>query len=583
MMNTNTFDIPDSMLRIGEWLTTRFSQPYMTSLDSFTAGKTEIIQVNVTDSERIVIDPVVLHYRMPNLRRIEISNASAVSCVNMKIMGTDDESIRLQVCLHLTGPYRIAAGKGNSSSGQSDAFRCIRLNLTDVRPDPEGSKIDDVLAYSALCSGTPREKYQDPALFDSLVKAAASRRKEVMLLAIREHNEWLTDLMAGLRGTRAETWEAWADAAASEGNVLIRAKILDAMHKTVDTDSLQERKDARDMKNILNPFTLDNMKKIMMLSRVGREGFRISGAKPEMTDLVIPEEIEGKPVVEISDRAFQSNHSNPRHFTYVCLGPVRRIGNDAFSGTEIESLEFGTSLYRIGQNAFSSVTFDQKEIRIPDTVRLIDEFAFSNTNAVLEGLPSGLLRIGNSAFLAWNWDRVSNIHGDIDLPHLTYLGNGAFQKVMGMNRVRIGNAYLEEGCFRDCSVREARVESGVISESCFADCGLLLKLEFPNARIIGRNAMRNCTVLKQVTLGPDLEYIEGGAFYNVPEHCVFMVPEGCEDSYQAMLETSGLDHPLIRTYLPGETVPSELSAPVPVCTEDTEKESRQMDFWSCAV
>ena len=583
MNDTKTYTINEKMLHRFQWLTSVYAGRDCVRPDSFMTRTVENLDVTVNTDDPIYIDTDVLRKQLPNLRRVDIYNSPSAFSVNIRChLASDKSAPGIQVCLHMTRPFTILIQAHGSffANERAEYMRGqIRFNLdfSDISPEAGNGTVDAILAYNALSNGIPRDQYRSPELHDSLLKMLASSRKDVMLAAIEDRNEAIVDQIAGLKGTRAETWDAWADAADTEDNVIIRAKILDAMHKAVDAEAYEERKEARDLRNILNPFSLDNMRKIFTVSRVGKQEFRISGCKSEIRNLMIPDQIEGIPVTEIGSKVFKSQYPTIYEFDEVRLGSIRRIGEEGFSRAKIASMEFSPCLYAIGNYAFCGTEFGGKEYHLPESVLYIGGNAFSFSSITLDGLPSGLLRIGGNAF------SQITVHGDLDCPNLTYIGCEAFREVKGLNRVRIGNCCMDAGCFTGSSVREARLESCGIPAECFHQCMKLKKVECKNARIIGERAMKDCKALQQVILGKNLEHIERKAFDGIPKDCTFLVPEGCEEKYMDMLTASGLAHPKIETLRMPEPVPEVCSPSLPRSRKKkTVEDSAQMDIWSFA-
>lgn len=149
------------------------------------------------------------------------------------------------------------------------------------------------------------------------------------------------------------------------------------------------------------------------------EWVNIIGCDEDAVEIVIPSEIEGLPVQQISDYAFQ-DHTN---LNYISIGEgVSYIGYYAFSGcTDLMYVELPDSVTFIGQEAFANnVNLEQitlpeglkeigsgafadcsslKSITIPDSVTTLDSYAFSNCRALTDvKLSNKLTEINNSTF-----------------------------------------------------------------------------------------------------------------------------------------------------------------------------------------
>lgn len=146
---------------------------------------------------------------------------------------------------------------------------------------------------------------------------------------------------------------------------------------------------------------------------------KITGYTGSETDIIIPSEIDGKPVtiignsafkekgltsveipdtvVTIEDEAFMNNL-----LTSVKLGEnLETIGNWAFYSlnnnyNRLESIEFPSKLKTIGNSAFSGNNINS--ITFSENLETIGNFAFNNNNLQSIEFPSKLKTIGNSAF-----------------------------------------------------------------------------------------------------------------------------------------------------------------------------------------
>ena len=106
-------------------------------------------------------------------------------------------------------------------------------------------------------------------------------------------------------------------------------------------------------------------------------GCIISGASgiPSLmiTDLTIPDEVDGKPVTGIADSAF---YGLTNLKTVTLPDTITTIGNNAFADcTSLESINIPSSVTSIGEKAFSGC-WALPSITIPDSVTSIGESAF---------------------------------------------------------------------------------------------------------------------------------------------------------------------------------------------------------------
>ena len=109
-------------------------------------------------------------------------------------------------------------------------------------------------------------------------------------------------------------------------------------------------------------------------------GYKVYEVDEEITELNIPDEVNGYPVVEVADSLCQANRLYER-LTSVKLGRnVRRIGDWAFEDCDfLTELELNDSLERIGAFAFQCKNV-ATPITIPYTVKKIGMNAFLHGN-----------------------------------------------------------------------------------------------------------------------------------------------------------------------------------------------------------
>ncbi len=125
-------------------------------------------------------------------------------------------------------------------------------------------------------------------------------------------------------------------------------------------------------------------------------GVRIKGCDPSVTDLVIPDTIEGVPVTVIDWYAF-SNHKNLR--SVVLPETVTHISRYAFAHCiSLEEINMPASLYAIEQYAFHDCPL-LGDITLPGNLAIIEQRAFSECDSLTAiTLPASCKTIGDYAF-----------------------------------------------------------------------------------------------------------------------------------------------------------------------------------------
>ena len=128
---------------------------------------------------------------------------------------------------------------------------------------------------------------------------------------------------------------------------------------------------------------------------VAEEGVTLTGFTAGSDGaLVIPAEIEGKPVVKIAENAFYL-----RSFTSVYIpDSVTEIGEGAFQYTAITVLDLPDSVRRIGEYAFASC-YQLAEVSLGAQLAEVGDFAFNKDTLLREiVIPAAVTNITEAAF-----------------------------------------------------------------------------------------------------------------------------------------------------------------------------------------
>ena len=172
----------------------------------------------------------------------------------------------------------------------------------------------------------------------------------------------------------------------------------------------------------------------------------------DVTNLVIPAQINGKVVTGIGDNVFTGRKIET--VTFEEGSQVNSIGNYTFKNTPLTSITFPDTLKSIGNNAFENTWLTN--VTIPSNITTMGSYAFANSPKL---------------------ETVS-----IEDGNLKSINSYTFYSCTALTSVKIG-----EGV-------------NYIGESAFAECSSLSKVEIPNSLTsIGTNTFKNCTNL--VTLG----------------------------------------------------------------------------------
>lgn len=263
----------------------------------------------------------------------------------------------------------------------------------------------------------------------------------------------------------------------------------------------------------------------------------ITGYVGEDTEIVIPSEIEGLPVYNIGDNAFDgcSKLNN-----VVVPSSVKKIGQRAFCDCyALTSVTLNEGLETLGSEAFMECT-RLESIEIPDSVTNLGgnifEYCLSLKNVKF---PEGITRLPGGIFTS-----CKSIT-EINLPDtITAIGMRAYEKSGLVNAYLPENIRsIEQGAFYDCKNLKSVVIDGYIGsipDKAFEDCEALESVKvnhnissigkeafsfcksltdvdihlYNTITSIGEGCFRTCTSLKNFNLSSRLTKIEGGTFSN---------------------------------------------------------------------
>lgn len=249
---------------------------------------------------------------------------------------------------------------------------------------------------------------------------------------------------------------------------------------------------------------------------VSDSGATVTGSGGNLTDVVIPDTLGGKPVVAIGKDAFSGQSAMTRVVvpdTVVSLGQnafrycqalteinlpagVTALPNDAFFGCYALAEIDLTGINSLGSNALRGCR-SLTEVTIPEGITTLPSSLLEDATGLTQvHLPSTLTAINNYAF--YNCKALT----EITIPAgITAIPNGAFQKCSALESVQL----------------PAGVES--IAQNAFRECTKLTQINFPaGLTSIGNEAFRDTCVgqaANAVYVLPDsVETFGSSAFYN---------------------------------------------------------------------
>lgn len=236
----------------------------------------------------------------------------------------------------------------------------------------------------------------------------------------------------------------------------------------------------------------------------------LTGYDGTLTELILPDTVDGLPLVGIADQAFDNE---PALTTLRCGANITRIGNEAFYGClALETVEIGQNVKEIGYYAFEGTPWlnahtdeyilagdgillkyqgNAAHAIIPDTVKVLSDAFFQNDTLYEVTLGANVERLGGYAFAYCSNLRAVNFN-----EKLTAIDDSAFAFCDNLRAVKIPDSVTTLG------------------SNAFLYCTMLRRVELgAGVTSIGEYAFNYCNHLTSVTLNAALQSIGDYAFY----------------------------------------------------------------------
>lgn len=232
---------------------------------------------------------------------------------------------------------------------------------------------------------------------------------------------------------------------------------------------------------------------------------------PTLTELIVPETVNGLTVTGIGDQAFATCETL---VTFRAGKNLKTIGNEAFYAcTALETVEFGAHVIDIGYYAFEGTAW--MAAQTDDFVVMGDGVLVKyRGNAASVVIPDTVKRISDAFFQ--NFDLVEVTLGE----NVEVIGEYAFAYCSELRAVHFTEAQrvIEANAFAFCEKLHI-VEIGPnvveIGDTAFHYCTTLHRLELGESlEVIGADAFAYCNQLTSITVGPALREVGAYAFYD---------------------------------------------------------------------
>ena len=245
-------------------------------------------------------------------------------------------------------------------------------------------------------------------------------------------------------------------------------------------------------------------------------GYNIEGG----TDVVIPNEIDGKKVIEIADYAFTTNGvtptsiSNARKINITYLYKEKKevvatpLAVSVPNGLGITSVVIPNMVKYIGSYAFSGNQLTS--VVIPDSVTSVGDSAFLSAQLTNVIIGNGVTSIENRAF---QFNQLTNVvipDSVTSIGYSAFSGNQLTSVTIGNNVTNIGNY-----AFSGNQLTNVLIPNSVtsIGDRAFDDNQLTSVIIGNNVTSIGKFAFEN-NQLTEVTIPISVKSIGAGAFHS---------------------------------------------------------------------
>lgn len=239
--------------------------------------------------------------------------------------------------------------------------------------------------------------------------------------------------------------------------------------------------------------------------------------------LVIPEQIDGKPVKKIVPLAF--NDTNISEITLP--DSIEIIEENTFSSSPFRKINIGNGVTRIGRAAFR---FCRKleEITFSNNLQRIDELAFEFNMSLKDiTLPESLVRLGSGVFRRCTSLESVKTSGKLDsIPREAFEGCGSLKNISLSGSIKS----VGESAFTGCkNLEDVVITINVtnIGNRAFSSCESLKNLSLPDGlTTLGNSVFSGCRNLDNVTIPESVISLGSYAFIACESLTKITIPGG---------------------------------------------------------
>ncbi len=267
-----------------------------------------------------------------------------------------------------------------------------------------------------------------------------------------------------------------------------------------------------------------------MTYTTGSGGVTITGMSGQPSEVVIPDRIDGKPVVAIGNNVFSGKSALTR---VVIPSTVTSIGQNAFRGcSALMGIDLPAGLTSLGSGVFCDCRA-LTGIILPAGITALPSEAFYGCYALTGIDLTGITSLGSSVF------RDCRALTEITIPtSIISLPVSAFEGARGLVQIHLPDTLtaINNYAFYDCrALTEISIPAGVtaIPYGCFTGCSALQSVQLPAGVVsIAQNAFRSCTALTRINFPSGLTSIGQEAFrdacVNQAANAIYVLPDSVE-------------------------------------------------------
>ncbi|MBQ4561356.1 MAG: leucine-rich repeat domain-containing protein [Clostridia bacterium] len=263
-------------------------------------------------------------------------------------------------------------------------------------------------------------------------------------------------------------------------------------------------------------------------------GVKVTLYNGEAQSIVVPAEIDGKPVVTIADGAIPQSTLH----AFTTVSGLEVIEAEACSNAfGLLNITLSDTILDLGKDAFENVLFTETdgdfvtfadeillsytgsaaEVAVPEGIRFVGAESFLENEALTKiTLPEGVQSIGNAAF------KLCENVTEYNIPSTTLkICDSAFQGIRHITALHIPDSVIEIGnyAFHESNdVVEFSLGQNVkkIGDNAFEYLHLITSLDIPDSvEYLGNGAFLKCKEIATVTGGAGLKFVGTDAFGEV--------------------------------------------------------------------